>query len=193
MLKDADSTIQAFKDQTMNNLPMTLYQEYMTKFTPAQRQVLFVSGFRLAAIALLTWGLWSNLCTAFTVSLSWAKASSVPLSLENSKGLVPFCKLMWSNNSDAFLRTYSVMRMVLDPLFLLIQGAATVFTVARYERFVGRIEQRMPNMIKETSPLLTRALSLLVAFAWNTSVSLALSTLGIGFGTFVGWSRTKLR
>ena len=189
-LKEMDETLQHWKDEQLNNLAIQGYNDFMSKFTPDQQRVLVVSVFRFAAIALLTWGFWSNFCTTVSITLSWTKTcweSSTPIALQSTQGMVQICKLLWANNNGTFLKTYSMMRIAFDPLFLLIQAAGTFFTVVKYESFVRRIEQKWtPEWIKVKTPLLSRALALLVAFACNTGISMIATIIGIGFGSLFG-------
>jgi hypothetical protein len=196
LLKDVDSTLRDWTGRQLNNLPLTLYQEFMTKFTPPQRQILIVSTIRFLAIALLTWGFWSNLCTSFAVTVSWLRANWVlaaPTVPSNPKGFIgTYCKMVWANNSSLFFRSYTSLRILMDPLFLVIQGAGTIFTVLGYERHVGRIENDwISKWILNEYPLLGRALALVLSFAWNVGVSFLITSAGIGFGSTVGYYKWR--
>jgi hypothetical protein len=186
-LSDWDSSLEDWKGQALNELPVSVLQQTFGKLKKDERQALIVATVRLMAIALLSWGLWANLCTSFTVSAAWTKASWI----ESTKGVWnPF--RMGSMHQQVFLRTYAVLRIWLDPLFLMIQAAGTLLIGLPYQQFLRSIEDRcVPKWVQEKHPLLGRVAALGLAFVWNFGVGVFTSGTGIGLGTLAG--QRKLR
>lgn len=186
-LKDTDATLQSWRGQALNDLPVNLLDQTLKKLTPNERKVLLVALIRWLAIALCAWGLCANLCTSFSVTAAWTKASWV----ESTRGVWnPFA--MGAIHQQVFLRTYAFTRIVMDPFFLLVQGAGTLFLVFPYQRFVRSIEEKqVPEFVREKYPLLARVSALGLSFMWNLGITVALSALGLGFGTLLGQLRLR--
>jgi hypothetical protein len=186
-LSDLDMSLQDWKGQALNELPVGILQQTFGKLERFQQRALIVAIIRWMAIALLAWGLWANLCTSFTVTAAFTKASWV----ESTKGVWNPLR-MGSIHQQVFLRTYTLLRIALDPLFLMIQGAGTLLIGLRYQRFLGILEDRwVPKSVQDKYPLLARASALGLAFLWNFGVGMLSSGMGIGLGTLVG--QIKLR
>ena len=192
VLKDMDSSLQEWKGQALNELPMVLLQETFGKFDNKDRQALIVAIVRLMAIALLNWILVGNLCTSASITVAWTKASWVEAATNPvSSGLFSWNLFRMGTHhqhqQQVFLQTYTLLRIVMDPLFMVLQAAGTVLGIVRYERFVRRIEMRwIPRGLHDKYPLLARVGALGYAFLLNTVIGMLLTTLGIGFGTVLG-------
>ena len=192
VLKDMDSSLQEWRGQALNELPMVLLQETFGKFDNKDRQALIVAIVRLMAIALLNWILVGNLCTSASITVAWTKASWVEAATNPvSSGLFSWnlfrMGIHHHQQQQVFLQTYTLLRIVLDPLFMVLQAAGTVLGIVRYERFVRRIEMGwIPRGLHDKYPLLARVGALGYAFLINTVIGMLLTTLGIGFGTVLG-------
>jgi len=189
VLNDMENSLKEWRGQAFNELPVKTIQQILDRLDKQDRYVLFVSSIRLLAVALLTWGLFANICTALTISACWAKASLTSA----VRGCWNPFRSSAHMQRQVFLSTYTYARIVLDPLFLVLQGAGTVLTVHRYQRFVANIESRwITDSQRTTYPLLHRVAALFLAFLTNTAITVGLTALGVGFGTMLGQTKLML-
>jgi ABC-type transport system involved in cytochrome bd biosynthesis fused ATPase/permease subunit len=170
------------------DLAKEAFQQVFGKMSRSERQALLLSTIRILAIALLSWGCVANLCTSLTVTLSWTKA--------NLAAAVLGCWNPLRSNAlqrEVFWTTYSYARLLLDPFYLFVQGAATLFLFGRYQRFVSNIEQKWITQAQRDKyyPLLYRVAALFLGFVSNLAVAGLVTLCGVGFGTIV--DQWKLR
>ncbi len=171
--------------KTIGSVNALIVEDKIGKMIRSKQQPLLLSTIRLLAIALLSWWVVANICTALTVTASWTKASlSAPSAVRGSWN--PF-----SSNAlhqrQVFWTTYSYARLLLDPFYLVVQGAATLFLFGHYQRFVSNIEQKwITQAQRDKYPLLYRVAALFLAFVSNLAVAGIVTLCGVGFGTIVG-------
>jgi hypothetical protein len=80
-----------------------------------------------------------------------------------------------------------VLRIFLDPLFLLIQGGGTVLGIWKYQRFLTMIEQDwIPQSQQDKYPILYRVAALGIAFLCNVGLAVVITGTGIMLGTAMG-------
>jgi hypothetical protein len=186
-LNDMESALDEWKDKEFNDLAKEAFQQVFGKMSRSERQALLLSTIRILAIALLSWGCVANLCTSLTVTLSWTKASLAAA----DRG----CWNPLRSNAlqrQVFWTTYSYARLLLDPFFLVVQGAGTLFLFDRYQRFVWNIQQKwITQAQRDKYPLLYRVAALFLAFVSNLAVAGLITLCGVGVGTIVG--QWKLR
>jgi hypothetical protein len=109
--------------KTIGSVNTLIVEDKIGKMSQSERQALLLSTIPLLAIALLSWGVVANICTALTVSASWTKASlSAASAVRGSWN--PF-----SSNAlhqrQVFWTTYCYAQLLLDPFFLVIEEAAS--------------------------------------------------------------------
>jgi hypothetical protein len=181
-LNDMESALDEWKDKEFNDLAKEAFQQVFGNMNRTERQALLLSTIRILAIALLSWGCVANLCTSLTVTLSWTKASL--------DAAVRGCWNPFRSNAlqrQVFWTTYSYARLLLDPFYLVVQGAATLFLLGRYQRFVSNIEQKwITKALRNKYPLLYRVAALFLAFVCNLAVAGLVTLCGVGFGTILG-------
>jgi hypothetical protein len=185
-LNDVESALDEWKDKEFNDLAKEAFQQVFGKMSRSERQALLLSTIRLLAIALLSWGFVANICTALTVTACWTKAS-----LTSATAVVRGSWNPLSSNAlpqrQVFWTTYKYARLLLDPFFLVIEGAATLFLLGRYQQFIATIEQHwITKAQRDKYPLLYRVTALFLAFVCNLGVAGLVTLCGVGLGTIVG-------
>ena len=159
----------------------SLLQNWLNGLDIQQRNALIFNVIRIAAVALLTWGLISNICTILAVNVSWAHSSFThaisitgKFAAEGKKGagtgaansafastIFKACK----EHRDIFWETYRSLRLFMDPFFLVVQGGGTVRFFFTYQRFIQHIEQTwMSSNQRKRYPRLHRLAALGIAF-----------------------------
>ena len=182
VLNDLEQSLEEWKGPALNELPFELAREILSKLSPSQRRATYVAIVRLLAIALLTWGFFANLCTSVAVTCAWTHSCISPVT---TGCWSPFHVSLV--HRQAFLNSYALVRLALDPLFLLVQGAGTLFGIRRYQRFITKIEsQWIPKSLRDKYPLLYRVAALGIGFFCNMGISLAISAIGMSLGTAAG-------
>jgi len=188
-LSELEEALEAWKGLEKEPLN-TLFGRAMRDMDPEQRKNLAINLIQLAATALLTWGFCSNVTSALALSVAWPLALR-QTAVETSASaavvvlpLVPFgsktTQVLWRT----FLVKYATVKLVLGPLFLVLQGCGTLLWFRPYNRLVVQLSQRVVS--KETRakfPLLHKLLALLLAFVVK---NVLLSSLLAATGMFAG-------
>jgi len=162
--------------------------------TPQQRRALFIGVVRVAAEALLTWGLFANLCQAAAVSLSWTntlwhccsnKSTDLTLPWIPIPGNKFLTEYMWRT----FLAKYAAVNMLLSPLFLIIQALGVLCWYQRYHQFVVSLDKRLVSQaVRDRIPAVSKLMVLFAAFVLkNVIVCYGLAFAGMMTGSL--WVR----
>jgi hypothetical protein len=189
-IRGAEVSLHSWKGRTLD--PMHLYHQYMDQFTPDQRNILIVSFLRLLAITLVTWGFYGNLATSLYFSGGWLNtcitAQPTDLMLKQHHTLIGVSKSFWNANSPLIIRNFIKFRLVLAPLMLMLQGAATVFSVLPIEKFVTLMEQKwIPKGIQTRFPVWTHGIALVLLFGIGIAIFAMVSSMGIATGTTLAY------
>lgn len=185
-LQELEEEMGTWVGENLNALPNNLFRQTFGTLTPQQRRELIIAGVRLAAIALLSWGFATNIASAGVVSMAWMRTVWI---LDGATNL-PMLPLFWSVDETSwrtFLASYATIRLVLDPVLLILRGCCTLFVFRPYARFIATIESKWTSTDRrERYPLLARAFALVTAFTLNNVlIPTLLVTIGLGLGTSV--------
>jgi hypothetical protein len=193
VISDVERSLEQWRGPSLNELPIQLVRELVQTMDRPQRQATYVAMIRLLAIALLTWSFMANLCTAMAVTCAWTRASFQTVATVaggGGGGGVWNPLRMYTTNvlfRQVFVHSYTVLRIFLDPLFLIIQGGGTVLGIWKYQRFLTMIEQDwIPRSQQDKYPILYRVAALGIAFLGNIGLSMVVTGVGILLGTAMG-------
>ncbi|CAB9524555.1 expressed unknown protein [Seminavis robusta] len=117
------------------DLPIDVVETMFSRLDKVQRVNLIRAVCQLGAEGTVLWGLCTNLCTLFTVSISWiwALQSATPgMSL-----LLPPDKELWRT----FVSKYTGLDLVLSPVYLIARAVMTLVGFRRYHAFVNQLSQ----------------------------------------------------
>lgn len=140
----------------------------------SQRRSLILLMIRWLATGLLSWAFWTNICTSVLVTLAWFRAYYT-VGIISSKLFV-----------DTFLQSYSLLRLISDPFVLIFTGSSALFSVFHYRRFLDYLDERITSKLfreQKKKYLLSRAVTLFLAFLSNMIVALLGTTIVILFGS----------
>ncbi|CAJ1953997.1 unnamed protein product [Cylindrotheca closterium] len=189
-IRGAEVSLHTWKGRTLD--PVHLYNQYMDQFTPDQRNILIVAFIRLLAIALVTWGFYGNLATSLYFCGGWLQtcvtAPPTDLMLKQHHTLIGLSKAFWKANSPLIIRNFIKVRLVFAPLMLILQGAATVFSVLPMEKFVTFMERKwIPKGIQSRFPVWTHGIALVLLFAIGIVILSLVSSIGVATGTTLAY------
>jgi hypothetical protein len=182
-LQELETELDMWREENLNALPNNLFQQTFKNLSPQQRRELIIAIIRLGAIALLSWGLISNILSAGVMSMAWARTV---LKCEAAGG--PLLPLLPFNVEEpvwrTFLASYATLRLMLNPILLVIKGGGTLFAFQPYVRCITTIEREwIPPRVRQRYPLIFRAFALVTAFTLNNVlIPSALAALGLGLG-----------
>lgn len=186
-LQQLEKELDVWREDSLFALPNTLFQQTFKNLSPQQRRELILAIIRLGAIALLSWGLITNVLSAGLLSMAWTRTVLISQAAASSTGahlpLLPLnvAEPVWRT----FLASHATLRLLLDPILLVIKGLGTLFIFQPYARFITTIERGwMPPGLRQRYPLLFRAFALVTAFTLNNVlIPTALASIGLGLGS----------
>ena len=168
---------------------------------PVQRRNLFLGLVQIGATALLTWGFIANAMTSLALTMAWsstltqyaattaaaAAAAGRTIATTTPLPLVPWGSTVTETLWRTWLTKYAVLRLVLDPLFLVIQGGGTLLLFQKYNALVVMLSKNViAKATRQRFPILHKLLCLFLAFLiQNVLVSGLMAVGGLVLGGLV--------
>lgn len=173
----------------------TLLGRAMKDMDPVQRRNLTMGLFQIGATALLTWGFVANLMNGLALTIAWsmtlrqtadaaATAANVAvMGMTTAMVTQPLPLVPWGppHVTDALWRTllakYATVRLVLGPLFFVVQGGGTLLWFQQYNAMVVMLCEKISSKpTRQKFPWLHRLFSLFLAFLLQNVLLASLMT-----------------
>ena len=174
---------------TKKELPIDVMEKAFQNLDKIQRINLALAVVQLAAEGLVLWGLTTNICTLFTVTVSWiATLSTISPSTVPLVPIVGVDKELWRT----FTAKYTAVNLVLGPFLFIVKALATLIGFRKYHSWVVRlsttpwISQRQ-SWRQYNSVVLNKCIAVITTFFATNIVLTAMAAylifiiIGLGF------------